>query len=48
MNEKEKTSLEKLAEVAGKLNDKGLEKLLLVGEGMAIAYEHMQEANDHD
>ena len=48
MNEQEKTSLEKLAEVAVKLNDRSLEKLLLVGEGMAIACEHMQEVKSND
>jgi hypothetical protein len=48
MSEKEKASLEKLAEIANKLNDKSLEKLTLIGEGMAIACEHMAEATRDD
>lgn len=48
MSENEKRALEKLAEVANKLNDKSLEKLTLIGEGMAIACEHMQEVQDHE
>ena len=48
MSENEKRALEKLAEVANKLNDRSLEKLTLIGEGMAIACEHMQEVQDHE
>lgn len=48
MSEKEKASLEKLAEIANKLNDKSLEKLTLIGEGMAIACEHIAKATHDD
>ncbi len=43
MTEKQKQVLEKLGKVIEKMNDKGLEKLLSIGDGIAIGMEIAKE-----
>lgn len=43
MTEKQKQVLEKLGKVIEKMDDKGLEKLLSIGDGIAIGMEIAKE-----